>query len=472
MSDTARLNLPLILAEQAQKHVTHNEALTDLDALVQASAIAEAEDPPAEPEEGDIYLCAAGATGAWSGQDDAIAHYAGGAWRFHTPGEGWRIWIADDGSLRVRNGSGWDVIAGNGLTLGNLVGLGIGTAPDATNRLAARTPSALFTSVESGAGGSGDIRVVLNKEASGDTASLVLQSGFSGRAEIGLAGEDDLSVKVSTDGAVWTEALHVDAEDGTVGFPKGVARLRGLMLDATWAAIAAMDIAPARTRSFLLDDTIGALQAAGLWAKLDVLYLLAAHDAQAARINIRAPKMARLTAFGATTFTTDRGYTGDGSAAYLGSGFVPGAAGSVYGLASAHCGAFVLNNLTSAGFAVGASGAGGDLALSARTAGGTLSGRINDLGPALTAAVPTSVGHSVVSRAAGTRTLFKAGASVATGALAATALPTGELTVLRAGAGYGPWQVAAAHAGSGLTAPEGAALHSILTTYLTAVGAI
>ena len=151
---------------------------------------------------------------------------------------------------------------------------------------------------------------------------------------------------------------------------------------------------------------------------------------------------------------------------------MPGAAGSIYSLASAHAGVFVLNNLTSAGFAAGASGGVGDLALSARTAGGALSARINDLGPALTAAVPTSVGHSVISRAAGTRTLFKAGASVATGALAATALPTGEFTVLRAGTGYSAWQVAAAHAGGALTAPESAALHSILAAYLAAVDAI
>jgi hypothetical protein len=324
---------------------------------------------------------------------------------------------------------------------------------------------------QTGAGGSGDIRVVLNKEAGGNTASFILHDNFSGRAEIGIAGDDDLAIKVSADGGSWTEALRIDAADGTVAFPKGVASLRGLMLDATWAAIAAMTVAPLRTRSFLLDDTIGALQAEGLWQKLDVLYLLAAHDAQAARVNIRAPGGSALTAYGAASFTPDSGYAGDGSAAYLGSGFVPGA-GDAYDLASAHAGVFILDEIASAGFAAGAAGAAGELALGPRTGGGMLTGSINDLGPALSAAIATSVGHSVVCRDGGSRTLYRDGVAAGTDSLAATALPDSELTVLRAGAGFGPWQVAAAHAGGALTAPESAALHSILAAYLAAVEVI
>ena len=40
MSNTTNLVLPLIEAAQAQKHITHNEALTTLDAVVQLSASA------------------------------------------------------------------------------------------------------------------------------------------------------------------------------------------------------------------------------------------------------------------------------------------------------------------------------------------------------------------------------------------------------------------------------------------------
>ena len=65
---SARLGLPYLAAGQMQKHVTLNEALTRLDALVQlrveSLAIA---DPPGEPEDGRIYILpVGGGTGAWS----------------------------------------------------------------------------------------------------------------------------------------------------------------------------------------------------------------------------------------------------------------------------------------------------------------------------------------------------------------------------------------------------------------------
>lgn len=71
---TTRLALPLLAAAQAQKHVTHNEALVILDAVVQASALdKDLTSPPASPADGDAYIVAASATGAWSGHDDDIA---------------------------------------------------------------------------------------------------------------------------------------------------------------------------------------------------------------------------------------------------------------------------------------------------------------------------------------------------------------------------------------------------------------
>ena len=61
-----------------------------------------------------------------------------------------------------------------------------------------------------------DHRVKINKAAAGDTAALLYQSNWTGHAEIGLAGNTDLTVKVSGDGSSWTDALVVDAADGTV----------------------------------------------------------------------------------------------------------------------------------------------------------------------------------------------------------------------------------------------------------------
>ncbi len=72
-------------------------------------------------------------------------------------------------------------------------------------------------------GGTGDLRYKLNKEGSAGTLSLLFQDSYSGRAEIGLVGDDDFCIKVSPDGAVWNDALRIDRSTGTVAFPAGAA---------------------------------------------------------------------------------------------------------------------------------------------------------------------------------------------------------------------------------------------------------
>ena len=69
MPDTStHLLLPYLLAAQAQKHVTHNEALRLLDGLVQLAVLdRHLTAPPASPADGDRYIVASGAVGAWSG---------------------------------------------------------------------------------------------------------------------------------------------------------------------------------------------------------------------------------------------------------------------------------------------------------------------------------------------------------------------------------------------------------------------
>jgi hypothetical protein len=102
MAETAHLKLPVLEAGQAQKHVTVNEALAMLDALVQPSVLdADRTMPPASPAEGDRHIVAAGGAGAWSGRDHRIAVRSGGAWVFHDPAEGWQVWDQSaDASLR------------------------------------------------------------------------------------------------------------------------------------------------------------------------------------------------------------------------------------------------------------------------------------------------------------------------------------------------------------------------------------
>lgn len=96
MTATPRLALPHILVNQAQKEVTHNQALGRLDILVQSSVqSAELADPPATPAEGEAWVVAAAATGAWAGRETLIAQWIGGAWAFHAPRPGMRVWLDD-----------------------------------------------------------------------------------------------------------------------------------------------------------------------------------------------------------------------------------------------------------------------------------------------------------------------------------------------------------------------------------------
>ena len=84
MPNTVSLGLPLLVAEQAQKHVTHNEALRALDALVQLSVKdRDLASPPDLPADGDRYIVASSPTGVWAGHAADIAVWQDGAWDFH-----------------------------------------------------------------------------------------------------------------------------------------------------------------------------------------------------------------------------------------------------------------------------------------------------------------------------------------------------------------------------------------------------
>ena len=112
MSDTStHLGLPYLLAAQAQKHVTHNEALRLLDAMVQLSVLDRTRTtPPASPADGDRHLLASGATGLWAGWDLNVAFWVDGVWLRLVPRQGWLVWIAAEQAFAVWNGSAWDPV--------------------------------------------------------------------------------------------------------------------------------------------------------------------------------------------------------------------------------------------------------------------------------------------------------------------------------------------------------------------------
>ena len=204
---SALLGLPYIQAAQAQKHVTHNEALRVLDVIVQGAVSTRTNtSPPLDPTEGDRHIVAAGATGDWAGQDHSIALFETGVWVFYTPKPGWKVHVLSEGQDATFNGSSW---ATGSFTQASE--FGINTAADATNRLSVAAEATLLT--HDGAGH----QLKINKNASADTSSLLFQTGWSGRAEMGTTGSDDFAIKVSADGSAWTDALSFDATTGIAG---------------------------------------------------------------------------------------------------------------------------------------------------------------------------------------------------------------------------------------------------------------
>lgn len=305
MDETANLKLPYILAAQSQKHVTHNEALRALDVIVQlAVADKDLGAPPGSPTEGSRYIVAASPSGAWAGHTNHVAAWQDGAWAFYVPVAGWLAWVDDESESYLFSGGGWiPAPGGSGASIvpkgawsavttyvtGDLVEhdgsaflsniddnldnepdavtpgstsewtyfsvssggggggsvnptplVGVNATADTTNRLSVASPASLFD--HEGAGH----QLKINKDAPGDTASVLFQTGYSGRAEFGLAGDDDFHVKVSADGSAWQEALVISRSSGGV---------RAKAAQVSVASAATCDIGAAGAQRVLITGT-------------------------------------------------------------------------------------------------------------------------------------------------------------------------------------------------------------------------
>lgn len=216
MDTTGRYELPLLMPSQAQKHVTHNEALTLLDTLVHPviKTFGDAAPPPGVQID-EAFFVGPAATGDWFGQSGKIAVFTNMGWRFVFVREGMIALDLGTDLYVMFNGNAWQPMA-NSLDISTLSKLGINSGADNVNKLSVRSNAALLSAVNAGDGGDGDMRLTVNKEAEIDTASLAFQSGFSGRAEFGLAGDDDFRVKVSPNGSAWTDAITVNRTSGQV----------------------------------------------------------------------------------------------------------------------------------------------------------------------------------------------------------------------------------------------------------------
>lgn len=204
---TQRVKLPYVLQSQSQKEVTVNAAFDLLDVLLQAAVVSVGVNtPPGSPAAGDCYVVGTSPTGAWVGQAKAIAIYSTG-WSFVTPWEGLTVWAMDSNALNSYDGSAWGLTTA-AVSFQNIPMVGINATADATNKLSVNSSAILFNHIGS------DLQIKLNKNAAGDKASFLFQTNWSARAEFGLLGDDNFTLKVSPDGSTFYDALKMLAGSG------------------------------------------------------------------------------------------------------------------------------------------------------------------------------------------------------------------------------------------------------------------
>jgi hypothetical protein len=107
MNQTSRHALPLIASGQAQKEVTHNEALQIVDRRLQLTVASRSLQQPPDPVvTGMMFIVPAQATGAWAGHAGRVASFDGYGWTFDAPQDGWLAWVADERIFAIFD-SGW-----------------------------------------------------------------------------------------------------------------------------------------------------------------------------------------------------------------------------------------------------------------------------------------------------------------------------------------------------------------------------
>ncbi|MDA5092816.1 DUF2793 domain-containing protein [Aliiroseovarius sp. KMU-50] len=219
-----------------------------LDSIVQLS-VASASDPnpPGTPTNGQRHIVPVGGTGDWAGQEGQLAVYEENAWVFITPRKGFLAFVEDIAKPYVFDGANWIALTAD-TNLQNLPMVGVNASADSTNRLTVSAPATLFNNEGNGH------QIKVNKAASGDTASLLFQTNWSGRAEMGTTGSDDFEIKVSDDGSTFHQSLVADAASGKISFPSGVT---GLTAPELTGGLITTDFATARGDDLITNGGCG-----------------------------------------------------------------------------------------------------------------------------------------------------------------------------------------------------------------------
>ncbi|MEP9379743.1 hypothetical protein ABLE91_23735 [Aquabacter sp. CN5-332] len=238
--------------------------------------------------------------------------------------------------------------------------------------------------------------------------------------------------------------------------------------------LARMSPAAPAPRAAEISTLVSALLAAGLWQKLDAFYMLAAHDAQAARLNWIADHY-NLTAVNTPAFLADRGYAGNGTNSYLDTSFNPAtAAAPHFTQNAASIGAWSLTNQQGSSALMGGVSTGGQSYLLPWAGDGNMYVTLNRAGDNARPSAGHSLGLFSASRLAfGSFTSHVNGANAVVSPVGAVAPGSGNFYIgARNTQQFTTRRIAFAFMGDGLTDGEVAGLYAAVRTYLLAVGAV
>jgi hypothetical protein len=230
---TPKLALPELVVGQAGKELTHNQALAVLDQLAQAVVVdKDLATPPVSPSNGAMYIVAASATGAWSGQEGKLAYWltSVGAWTFATPVNGWSVWVSDEAVRYELKAGVWAVVstggggAGEANTASNL-GAGAGVFSSKVG-VDLRFKSLVAGSNVTITPGTNEITISASSGGGGGSSLPVVQT-FTGAKTLGLTDintynvSQDATAQVVTlpaqAGVAWTADAEIHIEQGAAG---------------------------------------------------------------------------------------------------------------------------------------------------------------------------------------------------------------------------------------------------------------
>lgn len=109
-----------MLAGQAQKETTVNEALVAIDILLSGSVEGVASAPPPAPTAGMSWIVGTAPAGIFAGNTDKIAGWTEGGWRFIQPVAGMQTFDRGAGTFR-RYSTGWEMTAAPNVPTGGSI---------------------------------------------------------------------------------------------------------------------------------------------------------------------------------------------------------------------------------------------------------------------------------------------------------------------------------------------------------------